>query len=84
VRRYAAPPGFRRVGFRPIRRPIVAYVKGQAICVAMLVINMVILPLPVGHSSPNAYMIQVQWASKPILQPAGTFEGGSVVRPSND
>lgn len=52
---------FRYIVFKPTSHPLLEYAKYQMIYLPMLVINMVILPLLLKHTSLNAYVIQALW-----------------------
>ena len=54
--------GFRYIVFKPVSHPLVEYLRFQVIYLPILVINLVILPLLLKHTSLNAYAIQALFA----------------------
>ena len=58
---------FRYIVFKPASHPLLEYAKYQAIYLPMLLINMVILPLLLKHTSLNAYVIQALWGVVAVI-----------------
>lgn len=72
---------FRYIVFRPARHPFLEYLRFQVIYVPLLLLNMLVLPLLLRHTSLNAYAIQGLWVVFVVV--AGylgnkyfTFRGG--------
>ncbi len=49
---------FRYLVFRPVRHPVVEYLRYQAVYLPILGVNLVVLPLALAHTNLSAYMVQ--------------------------
>jgi putative flippase GtrA len=49
---------FRYLVFKPVRHPVVEYLRYQAVYLPILAVNLVALPLALTHTNLNAYVIQ--------------------------
>jgi len=52
---------FRYIVFKPVRHPLLEYLRFQVIYIPLLLLNMVVLPLLLKYSALNAYAIQGIW-----------------------
>ncbi len=53
---------FRYIVFKPVRHPLLEYLRYQVVYLPILAINMVVLPLALRYSTLNAYAIQALFA----------------------
>jgi putative flippase GtrA len=53
---------FRYLVFKPVRHPVVEYLRYQAVYLPILGVNLIVLPLALTYTSLNAYAIQALFA----------------------
>jgi putative flippase GtrA len=58
---------FRHFVFKPVRHPLVEYVRYQAVYLPILAVNMIVLPVALTYTSLTAYAIQALFAVFAII-----------------
>lgn len=58
---------FRYLVFKPATHPMIEYLRYQVIYIPLLVLNMIVLPLLLTHTSANAYLAQASFVVFGVL-----------------
>jgi putative flippase GtrA len=59
--------GFRYIVFGPSGHPLFEFLRFQVVYLPILLVNMVLLPLLLRHTSLNAYVIQAVWSVAAVV-----------------
>ena len=58
---------FRYLVFKPVRHPVVEYLRYQAVYLPILAVNLVVLPLALTYTNLSAYIIQALFAAFAVV-----------------